>query len=271
MKSRSKDLQKTSFSLIQYPINVDTKKTIRQVFTILKKIPLTDYIILPEMWLGGPRSPMEHSLWNEIYQEALRQIQHWCRAKKTNVILSQLEIVQKNTYNTSFWIDKSGRIFHRYRKIHLFTLGGEGEIFSSGEKISTVKTLHGLMGSIVCYDLRFPELIRCMANQGIKVLIVSAQWPESRRDHWLTLLKARAIENQIYVVAANRLGEKDGQKYSGDSVIIDPWGKILLHLGPHKKWGTCSIDGKDLDKIRTQYPFFEERKFFGKNLPKRQR
>jgi predicted amidohydrolase len=120
-----------------------------------------------------------------------------------------------------------GRLIHRYDKIHLFRPSGDHRYFRPGTKIRTFRVaLPGVRitcGIIICYDLRFPELVRAMAREGLEVLFVPARWPAVRDDAWRTLLKARAIENQVFVVGCNKFGEEGGWSYA-----FDPLGEMVF-------------------------------------------
>jgi predicted amidohydrolase len=119
----------------------------------------------------------------------------------------------------------------RYAKIHPFTFGGEDRHYSGGDRIVTAPVGGVRVTPFVCYDLRFPEPFRLAAPET-DLFVVVANWPDARREHWRVLLRARAIENQAYVVGVNRAGEGGGLRYAGDSVAIDPLGETLAEAGP---------------------------------------
>lgn len=248
------------FALLQYPIDPNPGKTIPLVMNLLKKAgrKKPHYIVLPEMYLGGPKTPGERKEWSVFYNQMFGDMQRWCRSNGIGCFFSQLEKSRKKYFNTAYLIERDGQVCGHYRKNHLFSLGGETKIFSAGSQIKPFQTWFGLVGCVICYDIRFPELIRKLPLKKIKCLIVPAQWPAVRRDHWLTLLKARAIENQCYVVAVNRLGQKENLRYAGDSVVIDPWGQTCLHLPSHRMIGFCKIDLPKVKSIRQKYPFIKE-------------
>ncbi len=126
-----------------------------------------------------------------------------------------------------------GRVLGRYRKIHLFTPNAEHKLFAPGDTPLVVDTSAGRLGVLICYDIRFPELVRWMFHRKVEVLAVPAQWPESRAAHWRALTLARAIENQCFVVGCNRTGVEPSFRtgepllYPGDSRIVDPMGEVL--------------------------------------------
>jgi len=152
--------------------------------------------------------------------------------------------------NTSL-VFARGRMVHRYDKIHLFGPAGDKRYFTPGRTIRTFNVPHdsgGIRaGVIICYDLRFPELVRRMSRRGIKLLLVPARWPRARDDAWCTLLKARAMENQIFVVGCNALGEEGGHSY-----IFGPSGNLLYSNKRryHRQFHECVLDLRELNSVR---------------------
>jgi predicted amidohydrolase len=118
----------------------------------------------------------------------------------------------------------------------------------------------GLTGIAICYDLRFPELLRRYAVQGAKLIIIPAEWPIERIDHWRALLQARAIENQAYIVATNSAGKTGDKIFGGHSAVIDPWGKVMVELGEQPGLATVDIDLDYVDTVRARIPVFEDRR-----------
>ena len=148
---------------------------------------------------------------------------------------------------------------HRYRKMHRFGYGGEDERFSAGDKTVTVE-VEGLRVSLfVCYDLRFADDFWGVAPDTDAYLVV-ANWPEARRRHWQALLPARAIENQAYVVAANRVGVGGGKlAYAGDSAIVDPMGDVLASASRTEALLVAEVDPARVAAVRAELPFLADR------------
>ena len=147
---------------------------------------------------------------------------------------------------------------HRYRKIHRFTYGGEDEHFRPGSGHLTVD-IEGVRTSFfVCYDLRFADEFWSLATRT-DMYVVPANWPESRREHWMTLLRARAIENQAYVVGCNRVGEGGGLVYAGDSMVVDPLGAVLAHGGRSPETLIVDVDPSHVAAVREKFPFLADR------------
>jgi predicted amidohydrolase len=149
---------------------------------------------------------------------------------------------------------------HRYRKIHPFTYGGEHEKYAAGETRVTVD-IEGVRCSLfVCYDLRFADEFWALAPNTDCYVIV-ANWPAPRRDHWRTLIRARAIENQAYVVAVNRVGRGGKLDYAGDSAVIGPFGEVEAEAdGPIETTLFADVDPERVETTRARYPFLPDRR-----------
>ena len=140
-------------------------------------------------------------------------------------------------------LDGNGEIVTEYSKIHPFTYGGESERYAKGEQIVSVPFLGRNVSLFICYDLRFPELFQ-IASQQSDIIFVIANWPEIRSAHWQTLLRARAIETQSYLVGVNCYGSRDGDSYSGDSMAVDSIGNILGILSGREGVLICDLDDR---------------------------
>jgi len=149
---------------------------------------------------------------------------------------------------------------HRYRKIHPFTYGGENEKYAAGHDLVTV-VVDGVRCSLfVCYDLRFADEFWGLAH-ATDCYVIVANWPAPRREHWRTLIRARAIENQAYVLAVNRVGRGGKLEYAGDSAVIDPFGEDLAVLDePIEATVYADLDPEHVAAIRTKYPFLPDRR-----------
>jgi predicted amidohydrolase len=148
---------------------------------------------------------------------------------------------------------------HRYAKIHPFTYGREHEHYSAGEDFLTVEIDGVRCSFFVCYDLRFADEFWALAPQT-DCYVLPANWPASRREHWTALLRARAIENQAYVVGVNRVGEGGRLRYSGDSLIVDPFGEVVADAADTETIITADIDPGRVRAVRNEYPFLQDRR-----------
>jgi predicted amidohydrolase len=148
---------------------------------------------------------------------------------------------------------------HRYRKIHPFTYGGEDKHFRAGTEFVTIN-VDGLRISLfVCYDLRFADEFWKIAADT-DVYLVPANWPSSRREHWMALLRARAIENQAYVIGCNRVGTGGALSYSGDSLIVNPLGEILASGNDEPSILFAEISKEEVRAVREKFPFLQDRR-----------
>jgi predicted amidohydrolase len=148
---------------------------------------------------------------------------------------------------------------HRYAKIHPFGYGAEHEHYAAGDRFLTVDVAGVRCSFFVCYDLRFADEFWPLAPDT-DCYVVPANWPESRRAHWSTLLRARAIENQAYVVGVNRVGAGGRLAYVGDSAIIDPLGEVLADGGNAESIVTAEVDAARVQEIRARFPFLADRR-----------
>jgi predicted amidohydrolase len=147
-----------------------------------------------------------------------------------------------------------GNIVARYAKIHPYTMGKEAEHFSGGDKVVTFAAGEYTIAPFVCYDLRFPEIFRVSAARGAQVMVVIANWPAARVEHWTTLLRARAIENQTYVIGVNRCGNDPYLAYPGRSMIFDFKGNLLADAGGGEGIIAADVDAAALQQWRREMP-----------------
>ena len=154
--------------------------------------------------------------------------------------------------------DLAGELVTRYCKLHPFSFGGEPEHYESGNCIATFTWQTMTAAPFICYDLRFPEVFRHAARRGVELFVVIANWPMARREHWMALARARAIENQAYVVAVNRCGADPNYTYGGDSRIINPRGEVQADAGNRECVITAQVDPESLGEYRKQFPALDD-------------
>lgn len=147
---------------------------------------------------------------------------------------------------------------HRYEKRHPFTFAKEHEHYRRGGETLTVEVEGVRLTAFVCYDLRFADEFWALAEQT-DVFVVVANWPERRREHWTTLLRARAIENQAWVVGVNRVGQGSGLGYMGDSRIIDPWGEVVAAASRDETMLLADVTAERVVEARTKFPVLQDR------------
>ena len=221
-----------------------------------------DVIVLPELWdIGFFPRPLEGAADPDGTK---RRAFLAALAKKyaVNVIGGSIAVKRTDCIeNRSFVFDRAGNEVATYAKSHLFSPAKEGKFFAAGSETVTF-TLDGIKcGEIICYDLRFPELTRKLALEGAQVLVAPAEWPTARVDHWCTLLRARAIENQIFVAACNGSGSfGNGMPLAGHSVILDPWGQPLAEADDSEMAITAALDFAEQEKIKKTINVFNDRR-----------
>ena len=190
----------------------------------------------------------------------LAALSEFARCHNMVVAGSFPELDGECVHNTLYIIDGNGQIREGYRKLHLFRLTDEHRYFSPGSRVVTADTALGRMGLMICYDLRFPELARTLALSGARILIVPAQWPKARAMHWQTLLRARAIENQVFIIGANRTGSDEDLSFPGLSAIIDPWGQVLAKAKDKDGIISAELDMNRVTQAREQIPVMTDRR-----------
>lgn len=215
--------------------------------------------VLPEMWSSGfsYRNLNELALRTQGIVDELLEIS---RSLKLVICGSMPEPDgDAKVFNTVFLAD-NGRLAGIYRKMHLFSLLGEDRAFAAGDSWLLADTSLGKVGVIICYDLRFPELSRRLALEGARVICVPAQWPKPRQEHWRTLVRARAIENQLFVVACNACGPIGKLDLFGMSMIVDPKGQVLAEAGEEERELVAPLDMRAMADWRAQIPCFNDRR-----------
>jgi len=165
---------------------------------------------------------------------------------------------ESRPYNTLLLAAPDGSLV-RYRKIHPFSLAGEGQHYGAGDRHVTATVGDLRLTLFVCYDLRFADEFWATAAETDAYLVV-ANWPDRRRHHWVTLLHARAIENQAYVVGVNRVGEGDGLVHAGDSRIVDPWGEALASAAGQETLIIADVDPAVVRQARDSFPVLRDRR-----------
>lgn len=220
-----------------------------------------DVIVLPEMWNTGYALDRIHELADPLGQETSSMLSEFARKHRIQVVGGSVaERIEDRIYNSMYVFDRNGEQIAKYSKIHLFRLMDEEKFLEAGQQTVTFDLEEMKAGASICYDIRFPELSRTLALGGAQVLFVPAEWPHPRLHHWRTLLIARAIENQMYVVACNRVGTSGETDFFGHSMIIDPWGEIIAEGDERETIVTGTLDCKLTDEVRGRIPVFEDRR-----------
>jgi predicted amidohydrolase len=223
-----------------------------------------DLVVLPELWVPGAFAyhgyeATASALPGPVVEElagAARDIDAY--------VLAGTFIERDGTalHNTAVLLSPGGEIVHTYRKIHLFGFdSGEARTLVAGSDTSVFAMPDGpTMAMTTCYDLRFPELYRIFVDQGAELFVIPTGWPAARLDHWLALTRARAIEDQVFLVGCNQVGTQEGVELGGHSLVVDPWGRVLAEAGGDEEVLTVDIDLALVAKTRAEFPVLRDRK-----------
>jgi omega-amidase len=214
--------------------------------------------VLPEMWSVGYdyRRLARHAV------ETPRVLEELCRktAELNLVVVGSLpEQEAGKIYNTAYVIDK-GKLIGSYRKLHMFSMMGEDRFLAPGDRSLVVPTSVGRLGVAICYDLRFPELFRKMALEGAEIICLPAEWPKPRQEHWRTLLRARAMENQLFVIATNCCGLQGNLDFFGMSLLLSARGEVLAEGGEAEAELIASFDYQEMVDYRAQIRCYDDRR-----------
>lgn len=222
-----------------------------------------DMIVLPETWTTGYSEEVFHNVGDYAETEDGESISLLKGlAKKNGVWIVSGSIVEKDefgTYNTVFLIDRKGETIGKYRKMHLYSAMDEDKGFKNGTEMPVFDSEFGKLALMTCYDIRFVELSRTYAVRGAEAIIIVSNFPRPKVNHWRTLLQARAIENQLYILACNRVGTAGECSYFGHSLIIDPWGEIVQEGNEEETILSGEIDFKRVHEVRKIIPMYYDR------------
>ena len=220
-----------------------------------------DVVVLPETWNTGffPKENLA-ALSDRECSRVKAEIGFLAKKFSVNIVAGSVANAKNGkVYNTACVFDREGNCIGSYDKTHLFTPMGEEQYFAKGDHLCRF-TLDGVScGIIICYDLRFPELSRSLALQGLDMLFVVSQWPEARIPHLQTLTAARAIENQVFLVCCNACGMAGDTRFGGNSLILDPLGNPIAQAGETEQILTGVCDLQVLTSIRGSIPVFQDR------------
>ena len=240
----------------------------KENFTLAEKLIVEsvkaqpDVIVLPETWNTGffPKENLAE-LSCKDGDEVKSHIGTLAKQYGVNIVAGSVSNVRDGkVFNTAMVFDRDGECIAEYDKTHLFTPMGEDDYYTCGDHLCRFELDGVKCGIIICYDVRFPELTRSLALQGLDMLFVVSQWPKERIFHLRTLTTARAIENQMFVVCCNSCGTAGKTVYGGNSAIIEPFGKTLALAGKKEEIITAACDMQILSDIRGSIPVFSDRR-----------
>jgi predicted amidohydrolase len=218
-----------------------------------------DVLILPELWFHGYDLAHAEERAAPLGEGGFARMRALAREFELYVTGSTLERHAGGVSNTAALYDPQGALLGTYRKVHLFRLMDEDRYLAPGEHATLCETPWGPVGLAICYDLRFPELFRTLALAGAELILVPAQWPSARVAAWRTLVLSRAIENELFVAAGNRVGADGETPFPGCSLIVDPWGNVLAEGDEAEQLLVAPIDRREVAKVRRYLTVYQDR------------
>lgn len=220
-----------------------------------------DLVMLPEMWTTGYALPqLAGNLADRNGQPTGAFLSALARECSIYLAGSVADERQGKVYNHATLHAPSGACVAEYDKVHLVPMMDEDHFLAPGDRL-TLADLDGVKaGMAICYDLRYPELFRTLALGDAQVMLIPAEWPAQRLNHWRTLVVARAVENQAFVLACNRVGHDAANQFPGHSLVVDPWGNILAEGGEGEEIVRAEIDLGMVARVRAQVPVFRNRR-----------
>ncbi|HHY00240.1 MAG TPA: carbon-nitrogen hydrolase family protein [Methanothermobacter sp.] len=261
-----------NLALCQMQVVFEKKKNITNALKMIKEAsPHSDLVILPEMW----NCPYQTDLFPLYAEEkenspTLNAISKAAKREKTNILAGSIpEKDNGKIYNSSFFFNSEGEIIGSHRKIHLFDIDVPGAVnfkesqtLTAGNQVTVVDTELGKIGICICYDVRFPELFRLMALEGARLIIVPGAFNMATGPvHWKSLIKIRAIDNQVYVAAVSPArNDKSSYVAYGHSMVADPWGKVENEAGSGEEIIYVTIDDSFTRKVRDELPLLKNRR-----------
>lgn len=255
--------RKIRVSVVQMGIDDGAKESrIARIDELLDRAKDSQLIMLPELWGVGYFS-------FDKYQEGSEPLlgPTFAAVRSKAVSLSAfimagsiVESADSKLHNTSIFIAPNGALIGTYRKVHLFGFGSdERRLLSPGEAVQAFQTELGVFGLSTCFDLRFPELYRKLLDQSVEMYLVASAWPHPRLADWRLFTRARAVENQAFLAAANCAGSNKGRQFCGHSVIVDPYGKVLAEAGEEEEVISADVDLDFVATARRDFPAVNSR------------
>lgn len=236
----------------------DPEANFARASALLEHVDGADLVILPEMFSTG--FSMDVATVAEAEPSKAEVYLRELASEKRAAVLGGLVRGQEEGWgrNELIGFAPDGGELVRYQKNRTFRYTGESQHYVNGKEVSLFEWQGWKVAPLICYDLRFPELFRRATAKGTELIVVIASWPSVRVEHWVALLRARAIENQAYVVGVNRTGQDPNNEYPGRSVVIDPWGEIVADAGDRDGLVEAEISLETVRGWRDEFPALED-------------
>ncbi|GAB2460678.1 carbon-nitrogen family hydrolase [Nocardioides hungaricus] len=246
---------------------------IERVSALVKRQKGADLVVLPELWSHGG---FAYDEWQNCAEDlggpTLTALSEAAASIGATVHAGSLiergegGELGRDLWNTSIVLDPRGRVVAKYRKIHRFGFGeGEPELLEQGDDLVWAPYLSDRaspvrLGLATCYDLRFPELFRTLADRDCGIFVIPAAWPAERVEHWVTLGRARALENQGFVIQCNSSGTSNGVVLGGLSQVVSPYGEIIAQAGTGEEVLVCDVNEEEVVAYRASFPVLADRR-----------
>ncbi len=253
-------------SLIQFTVGSDFEKNFENAKKYIHECKKTNpnFILFPECFLFLSNKKKFHLTMDNF---AIKFFQDFAEKNNLNILLGSLPIKENDkVYNRSLFINSQGLIISTYDKIHMFdvTLKNneiykESDLYTAGNELKSFSIDNVMYGHSICYDLRFPKLYRSLAKMGSKAIVIPSAFTYSTgRAHWHTLIKSRAIENGVFIIAPNQCGTNDEKRSTyGHSIVVDPWGEVVAEAEENEMILNCEINLDLVDRYQKSIPVLE--------------
>jgi predicted amidohydrolase len=249
------------------PAGQTREDRIAEVAGMVEALAGVDLIVLPEMWPAGYFAFDDYAAVAETADgPTVMALSRAAAAAGAHVVGGSFveEGAGGALHNTAFVLGRDGDVLGTYRKMHVFGYRSrEAELVTGGDTPVTIPTPLGRIGMAVCYDLRFPEFFRAGIDSGAELFVIPAAWPAARTEHWRLLLRARAVENQAFVVGCNGAGADRGVAVAGHSAIIDPTGVVVAEGGTEPGVLRARVDLDLVATTRADFPVLADRRLSG--------
>jgi len=220
-----------------------------------------DLLILPELWSTGYDLAQADAYAAALDEGAFGLMAGLARDEGLYVAGTALETnPQGSPFNTAALYGPDGKLVGAYQKVHLWAPLGEVEHMTAGDRLPVLDLPWGRVALAICYDLRFPELWRRYADGGAQLVVIPAEWPVRRVEHWRLLLRARAVENQFFVAGCNRAGADADGEFGGHSAAVDPWAQVLVEGGGEPGLLIATLELDEVARSRRLFPFLQDRR-----------
>ncbi len=253
-------------SLIQLDVGDDepVDARVRRAAELVRAEREADLVVLPELW---PQGAFAYRRWEQTAEplDGPTVAALGAAAREIGAHVHMGSLIERagtgELFNTSVVLSPDGEVAAAYRKIHRFGFSdGEPRLLAAGrEPVVYDAGELGRWGLATCYDLRFPEMFRALVDRGAQAVVLVAGWPAARIEHWSLLARARAVEDQVFVLGCNATGQQGSTALGGRSVVVDPWGAVVVESGEAPDTVRVDVDLTDVERTRADFPVLADR------------